>query len=174
MLRQLAFAIALGATLAWSGLASATDDPWRYCRAVKTIDAVDARYVGEMVPARLVAAMRGTFGFGGEMPDEQVRAGTQWRCMGGAVWACYVGANLPCGATVDLRRVPSEGSLDWCRKEPEADSLPAVVTGRATAYTWRCRGGRPVVIRQVWRADARGFHVGIWRRVQAPAPGNVK
>ena len=55
-----------------------------------------------------------------------------YRCMGGSVWVCNHGANIPC-AKGDTRRVlPSV--TDYCNENPNQDFVPTVVTGHRQHY----------------------------------------
>ena len=63
-----------------------------------------------------------------------------YRCMGGSVWVCNHGANIPC-AKGDTRRVlPSV--TDYCNENPNQDFVPMVVTGHGTIHSWECVGGQ--------------------------------
>src|SRR5262249_1040186 len=82
-------------------------DPFAYCAAVGNVDAPDARYTGPPLPPSIVQGLRRAFGAPASAPNEAFTHGTFWRCMDGSVWACTVGANLPCQARADTSRVPS-------------------------------------------------------------------
>lgn len=144
-------------------------DPFAYCAALGTVDAPDARYTGRPVPASIAAGLRRAFGAPADAPIEAFERGTSWRCMHGKVYACNVGANLPCQAKADTRRAPAQAIAEFCRANPAADVVPAVVTGRETVYSWRCVGGAPEIARQVDTPDARGFLSRIWYEI-SPAP----
>lgn len=146
----------------------AAKDPFAYCAAVGTIDAPDGRYTGEKVPEGLIASMRKVFGFANFMPADEIARGTSWRCMDGKLYACYVGANLPCAAKANADRTPAPALVEYCQREAGADIIPAVVTGRETIYVWRCRNGAPEIVREVASADARGFLSNIWREIPPP------
>jgi hypothetical protein len=143
---------------------SATD-PFAYCASVGTIDAPDARYKGAKVPESLMAGMRTVMGFASFMPADEIARGTSWRCMEGKVYACYSGANLPCAAKADETRAPAPALETFCKREADADMIPAVVTGRETVYAWRCRDRVPEIVREVTRADERGFLSNIWHEI---------
>jgi hypothetical protein len=72
-----------------------------------------------------------------------------WRCMDGDVWGCTVGANLPCREKADLSETPTQTMEEFCQANPNADGIPAAVTGRATVYSWKCDGETPTVIEQM-------------------------
>ena len=143
-------------------------DPFGYCAAVGTIDAPDARYAGPAVPAAIAEGLRRAFGAPPDAPVEVFTRGTSWRCMGGKVYACTVGANLPCDAKADTSREPSAPITDFCREHLSADVVPMVVTGRATVYEWRCEGSAPAIARQVTRPDPRGYLANIWHEIPPP------
>jgi hypothetical protein len=51
---------------------------------------------------------------------------------------------------------------NFCQDKPQAEVIPAVVTGRATVYEWKCTNGVPEIMRQFDQPDARGFLSHIW------------
>lgn len=144
------------------------DDPFAYCAAVRDMDAPDARYIGAAVPSAIVQGIRAATGASPDAPAALFERNTSWRCMDGAVYACTVGANLPCWAKADTSRLPSPTMQSYCLEHPDAAFIPAAVTGRETIYAWRCGGREPVVDRQVTEVDARGFPANIWYRLPAP------
>jgi hypothetical protein len=86
-----------------------------------------------------------------------------YRCMGGSVWVCNHGANIPC-AKGDTRRVlPSV--TDYCNENPNQDFVPMVVTGHGTIHSWECVGGR-ARIKESEEVDRRGFIANQWQLLQ--------
>ena len=140
-------------------------DPFHYCRAVGTIDQPDARWAGPKVPNVLVAGMRRE-GLLGDVPQQHAERGLFWRCMDGGVQVCFVGVNTPCWARADTSRIPSVGMIDFCKANPDSDSIPAVATGRTTIYAWRCTGGEPRIARTFMEPDAQGFPSAFWHPLQ--------
>jgi len=145
-------------------------DPFLYCAAVGTIDAPDARYVGPAVPGPVIKGLRKLAGIADDAPDDVVAAGTVWRCKDGHVWACFVGANLPC-SKANTSATPQSEMIVFCKKAPTARSIPAAVTGHETIYDWRCVDGTPRVVGQRFTTDAQGFVSDFW--YELPAPGVV-
>ncbi len=146
-----------------AGQSTATfTDPFAYCAAVGTIDAPDARYTGEQPPTAVIAGIRRAFDAPADTPDEVYRNGVFWRCAEGQVKGCFVGANLPCEAKADLSETPNEGTVAFCKENPNAEVAPAAATGRATVFAWRCANGAPVKGEQVAQADAQGFIADFW------------
>ncbi len=143
-------------------------DPFAYCAAVDDVDAPDGRYVGPGVPGPIVDGLRKALGFPGNLPQDLVERAVFWRCMGGSVWACFVGANLPCTVKADPSPVPSQAMKDFCRAESVGEGIPAYITGRATIYEWRCDDGEPKIVRRLDEADGRGFLSAIWYKIDAP------
>lgn len=141
-------------------------NPFAYCAAVGTIDAPDARYTGEKMPVAIAQGLKQAFGAPESAPLEPFLKNSYWRCMNGKVYACTVGANLPCMTKADLSRTPTQPMEAFCQQSPAADVIPAVVTGRATVYLWRCVDGKPEIVRQVSTPDARGFLSNIWYEIQ--------
>ena len=144
-------------------------DPFAYCAAVGTIDEPNSRYAGPKVPELVARGLMKAFGAPAAAPVEPFLHNTFWRCMGGVVYACTVGANLPCQERADVSRAPTESMVNFCRNNPQAEVIPAVVTGRTTVYEWTCTNGRPEVARQFAHPDARGFLSNIWYAI-SPAP----
>lgn len=142
-------------------------DPFAYCAAINTIDRPDARYKGpnspELVAKGLQAAMNVP-----DTPLEILQNGLTWRCMGGKVYACFVGANLPCEEKADTSRTPSQEMKEFCAQNQSSDFIPAAVTGRATVYEWRCANGTPEIVKQVFQVDAQGFLADFWYPISRP------
>ena len=141
------------------------EDPFAYCAAVGTVDAPDERYVGPEVPDAIVKSLKKKLGMSDEAPDEWVAKGTVWRCMDGKVWACFVGANMPCRAKANTSQTPTSEMVDFCKEHPNANVIPAAVTGRETVYEWRCENGAPKIVKQVFKPDARGFISDFWYEI---------
>ncbi len=54
---------------------------------------------------------------------------------------------------------------DFCEANPNADVIPAVVTGRETVYEWRCTDGFPRIVKQLFAPDAQGFISNFWYEI---------
>ncbi len=143
-------------------------DPFSYCAAVGTIDSPDGRYVGPPVPQAIAQGLRAAFGLPATAPLDPFYRGTFWRCMNGKVYACNVGANLPCEEKANTSRAPSPAMVQYCQENPNSDFIPAYVTGRATVYTWRCAAGVAQIARQVTEPDGRGFLKLFWHEIAKP------
>jgi len=150
-----------------SGQPATFTDPSAYCAAVGTIDAPDSRYTGPNVPEAVAQGLKKAFGAPAAAPLEPFLHHSFWRCMNGIVYACTVGANLPCQERADISRKPTESMTDFCRNHPQAKVIPAVVTGRATVYEWTCANDIPEVVRQFTQPDARGFLSNIWYAISS-------
>lgn len=137
-------------------------DPFAYCAAVGTADKPGYPYVGEKMPEAIALGLQKAFGITDPDVREPFLKNSFWRCMGGKVYACTVGANLPCQEKADTSRLPSRAVAEFCDANPNADVVPAYVTGRATVYQWRCTGGQPAIVRQLTEPDARGYLSNIW------------
>lgn len=142
-------------------------DPFAYCAAVETTDAPDNRYVGEKVPESIARGLQRAFGAPADAPLEPFLRSSFWRCGGGKVYACTDGANLPCQTKADLGRQPTAGVVQFCQQNNDAANIPAVATGRATVYQWRCAATAPEIVRQLVEPDERGFLANIWLRALA-------
>jgi hypothetical protein len=141
-------------------------DPFAYCAAVGTIDARDDRYIGPKMPDAVVRGLKEAMGVPADAPDAPFFRTSFWRCMNGKVYACTIGANLPCQEKADTSRAPSEAVSRFCRQNPGADVVPMVVTGRATVFEWRCDGPKPAIVRQLAHPDAQGYLAGIWYEIE--------
>jgi hypothetical protein len=142
-------------------------DPFAYCAAVGTVESPDARYTGPEVPESLAEGLRVALNTP-DTPLEVYQRGTFWRCVDGQVYACMVGANIPCTTKADLSQEPTQPMADFCQANPGSDFIPAVVTGRATVYAWRCDGTTPVAAEQVLTVDAQGFLAEYWHALPSP------
>ncbi len=153
--------------------ATATDDaatftdPFAYCAAVGTLDTPDERYVGAEVPASVLDALQIALGTPADAPDG-LSDGVFWRCMAGQLYACAVGANLPCTEPANTDETPSQAEVDFCAADPDAEFIPAYVTGHNTIYQWRCSEGAPAIAQQVFQVDEQGFIADIWYPLTAP------
>ena len=139
-------------------------DPFAYCAAAGTVDAPGADYVGPQVPESVAQGLQQALN-APDTPIEVLENGSFWRCMDGSVYACFVGANLPCEAKANTDRTPTQEEIDYCQQNPNSDSIPVVVTGRETVYEWRCLDGAPDIVRQLTEPDAQGFFSDIWYKI---------
>ncbi len=142
--------------------AKSFSDPFAYCAAVGTIDAPDARYTGAKVPDSIAKALQKATGAAPDAPLTIFVQNSYWRCMDGKVYGCFGGANLPCTAKADTNRTPTAEEKDFCKANPNADVVPAVVAGRETVYEWQCKNGAPEIVKQLATPDARGFLSQFW------------
>ncbi|MBI4674705.1 MAG: hypothetical protein HY741_23925 [Chloroflexi bacterium] len=145
--------------------ASSFTDPFAYCSAVGTIDTPDVRYTGPNKPDAVVRGLMKAMGLAPDAPTEPFMQATFWRCMSSKVYACTVGANIPCQEKADLSKTPSAAMNDYCKANPASDFIPAYVTGRATVYEWKCVSGKPEAGKQLFKADARGFIADFWYEI---------
>jgi hypothetical protein len=142
-------------------------DPFAYCAAVGTVDAPDERYSGEELPVVILEGVREALN-ATDVDLEVFEIGTVWRCMDGQVYACNVGANLPCLAKADESSEPTQPMADFCQENADSDFIPAVVTGRSTVYNWACDGTEPVVVDQFTEVDSQGFLEFVWYELTPP------
>jgi hypothetical protein len=140
-------------------------DPFAYCKAVGTVDSPDSRYVGPKMPEAIVLGVRKAFGAPADAGLDVFERGTYWRCMDGKVYACNVGANLPCTEKADTSREPNEGMKEWCESNPDSEFIPAYASGRSTVYEWRCTGGEPTIVKEINKPDATGYISNIWYEI---------
>lgn len=159
----LLFIVAILASCGTAAPASYTD-PFDYCAAVGAIDAPDATYTGPDMPETVVQGLQTALN-APDIPLSVLEGGSTWRCMNGDVYACFVGANLPCDAKANTDRTPTQEEIDFCQQNPNSDVIPAVVTGRETVFEWRCRDGATEIVKQVFQPDAQGFLSEIWYQI---------
>ena len=96
------------------------------------------------------------------MPQDVFSQGTSWRCMDKQVYACFVGANLPCDSKANTSQEPNQAMNEYCQANPNVDFIPAAATGHDTIYAWACKNGTAVTGQQVFHVDARGYISEIW------------
>jgi putative hemolysin len=119
-----------------------TADPFAYCATVGTENMpTDETVNGKLLDA-IVQGMIDQDIVSADAPAA-IQQAALWRCMDGNVWACTVGANLPCGEKADLSERPTQAMKEFCQANPNADVIPAAATGRATVYSWKCDPKRP-------------------------------
>jgi len=133
-------------------------DPFEFCKAATNVDPTgpdgemnDPRYVGSKVPS----AVSKTF-------DSNNVA---WRCMGGQVYGCYMGASgRACQRWKTAKPSPTRSIRDWCAGHPDA-FVPNAAND--TSSSWLCRGTVPVIDSSVKqpRLDERGYYVEAWKRI---------
>jgi hypothetical protein len=145
-----------------------TTDPYAYCQKIQNVDTPGPQYTGPKMPQSLALALKKASGAAEDAPLEMFIQASSWRCMDGKVYACFVGANLPCSAKANLDQTPTSAETDFCQANPQSDFIPAVVTGRETVFEWRCKNGKPETSRQLVQVDARGFIANIWYALPAP------
>lgn len=115
------------------------------------------------IDASLVGAARKAFGLSADAPADWVAASTVARCMGGAVWLCNAGANIPCGKADANRSNP--GADAFCRQNPGAQGVPMSAIGHAAIYAYACDGTKARVTKKFGAVDARGFVADSWKRL---------
>jgi len=92
-----------------------------------------------------------------------VKTGAFYRCSGGRLLVCAVGANLWCGmADTDTR--PAR-VVAYCRRNPDAALAPMAVTGHATIHAWRCANGAPQIEPKSTAVDSDGYIADNWREL---------
>ncbi|MFH1485139.1 MAG: hypothetical protein ABIH46_03625 [Chloroflexota bacterium] len=133
------------------------NDPFAYCAACGTIDQPDSRYTGPSITAVAKGSILRVWP---SFWEHTIR----WRCMDGRVLVCDIGANNPCWK-VDTSREPNQGMAQYCQHNPEANFIPAVITGHSTIYRWACQRGLPVIVGQIFTVDSRGFASELWHEI---------
>jgi hypothetical protein len=142
------------------------DDPFTYCAAIGTIDTPNEQYTGPKMPDSIVEGMLKQGIVSSDAPLE-FQKNAVWRCMDHSVWVCHFGANLPCLEKADTSKVATSAMEDFCKASPTAESIPAVVTGRATVFEWKCNAGKPEIVRQVFQVDHQGYLANFWYKLSS-------
>jgi hypothetical protein len=149
--------------------AGSYSDPFAYCAAVGTADTPDVRYTGPRMPDAVAQGLKKASGASADAPIEMFTTGAYWRCMDGKVYACTVGANLPCDSKANTDKTPTQPEIDYSQANP-SDFIPAYITGHDTIYIWRCKAGKAEIDSQGFHVDKQGYIVEIWYAI--PAPGH--
>jgi hypothetical protein len=145
-------------------------DPFAYCAEVGTADSPARPYVGPRIPDEIITGFKVAAGLESSTePMEVLRQTTVWRCMGGKVYACNFGANLPCDSKADTSGEPTSDMTRYCQANPDAAFVPMSATGHATIYSWHCVGQQAATLAQIDEADAAGFLRRIWYQI-TPSP----
>lgn len=137
-------------------------DPFAYCASVQNADTLDSAYTGSKMPDTIVKGLKKASGASSDAPDEMFTRGGFWRCMDGKVYACFVGANLPCESKANTDKTPTNADQDFCKANPSTDFIPAAVSGHDTIYAWACKDGKAEIAKQVFQVDKRGYIAEIW------------
>jgi hypothetical protein len=109
------------------------------------------------LPSRLVGPAALALGVDAKM----LKSGASFRCSGGKLLVCAVGANLWCGKA-DTNAKP-RSVIVYCRRNPSAALAPMAVTGHATIYSWRCERGVPKIAATPRAVDSDGYLADNWR-----------
>lgn len=131
----------------------AGEAPRAYCARVGNDDATHP------VPRSLAPAIQKLFNVTGKYAIQT----TQYRCAGGRVLLCNIGANLPCSKANTATELP--GATAWCKENPNADFIPMAATGHDTIYQWSCVNGVAKAGKAIGEVDARGFFVEYWKQL---------
>jgi hypothetical protein len=139
-----------------------SNDPFAYCSAAGTVanPKTEGHWAGPDVPQVIADKLAQILSAPG---GGALLATTVWRCDGGKVLACTVGANLNCGPA-NTNRDPTSAMVAWCA-DPSHTDMPASVSGHETIYAGTCQDGTPAIVRQFWTADARGFVKELWYEI---------
>ncbi len=144
-------------------------DPFAYCAAIGTIDQPEVSFGtanNPGVPEVIARGLKQASQAPDDAPLEPFQQNAYWRCMDGKVYACFVGANIPCWSQADVSQTPNEAMVAYCQENAQAEFIPAAVTGHETVYEWRCTDGSPTIVRQVLEVDEQGYPVNFWYEIQ--------
>lgn len=119
-----------------------------------------------------IRAFRKLFPEARDVPSDQMLASeAKFRCMNGTIYACFIGANLPCSKINTDTRNP--GADAFCKDNPGADSVPMAASGHDTLYSYRCRKGHAETVGKLFDLDRRGFAKSLWAPIAA-APASAE
>ena len=119
-------------------------DLFAYCSAVGTLDFVDRRYTGPVVPPVVTEALG--------IPQSTSQDRVHWRCSEGRVLACTSYGWPACDTTPTAAEM-----LDFCKLNPD---IPRLL---APNGTWSCEKGKPKLPADAsWPVDQRGFFPKAW------------
>lgn len=144
--------------LAPVNLHAANTDVAAWCARIRYDDTL--RPYNALLRAALIKSYSRLFPGATSPSEAELKDGANIRCMNGRLLACFVGANLPCGKMNIARE--NQGADEYCRTKPDADVVPAFAAGHDTIYSYRCAAGRPMIVRQTFALDARGFAARLW------------
>lgn len=103
--------------------------------------------------AALAAVARPAIGRLFDVNGPYVLKSNYYRCAGGAVLVCWVGAKLLYGKANTSKTLPA---AQWCATHANSDFIPMYVTGHDTLYSRRGAGGKAAAGAPVGKLDARG------------------
>jgi len=138
-------------------------DPFSFCRAVKSADSSgegsvqDRRYQGLDLPRKVLSTLRTQYP---RMDENGV-----WRCMGGKVYACYLGASGRACMKTRIVRKPTAVVRGYCAQYPNTDVPNAA---NDTFAEWICRGTKPILDTRCPQPalDPRGYLKSSWLEVR--------
>jgi hypothetical protein len=136
-------------------------DLFDYCAATGTADYIDPHvFAGEFPYAKARAASQIGPGF-----DYLKEHNFLWRCFKGTVMSCVWTNQEICGR-VDISRVPTKATSDFCRRSADTQFIPLAVTGhQPTMYAWGCRQGVATITQQLTTPDEQGYPPEEWKRL---------
>ena len=70
-----------------------------------------------------------------------------------------------CQDKANTSKQPTAAMQQFCAAQPDADVIPAAVTGHNTVYAWRCAKDIPIIIQQVAQVDTQGYLANIWYEI---------
>jgi len=141
-----------------------TDDPFKYCAAIGTIDVPDGRYTGKKTPDAIVDSLVNQGIVSNDAPN-QFKHNFVWRCMNYKVWACMYGANIPCPDKANTSKEPTSAMVEYCKENPSKEIIPAYIAGKTTIFQWSCSKGKPSIAKKIHHIDQEGFIKEYWYEI---------
>lgn len=142
-------------------------DPFVYCVAIGQIDTPDNRYTGPKMSDAIFYGYLKAAGLDPSMNfPSTFKQMTIWRCMENKVYACNIGANIPCSSKANTEKTPTQVMLDYCMQFPDSPVIPMSITGHSTIYSWYCIQDTPGILNQIDTVDAAGYQSNNWVLVE--------
>jgi len=86
--------------------------------------------------------------------------------MGFKILCCLQGhASIVGKSNQDM--APTKSMREFCAGQPNAEVIPLSVIGHdhPMIYDWSCKGKKPVIARQIFTVDARGYPAELWKEI---------
>lgn len=145
-----------------SARAAPEQNLYKLCRQAKNDDMI--RPYSHHLYDGTVKAFKKLFPDAKSAPTEaELQTQANYRCMGGKILVCFVGANLPCAKMNASRDNP--GADEYCKVNPNDDIVPAAASGHDALYSYKCQNGKAVIASNPWKLDKRGFATELWTEV---------
>jgi|GEM_PF-5177800 len=136
-------------------------DPFEYCRTMVNANGGegginDNRYTGKEPPDAVVNAMM-------EALHTKSGGSYTWRCMGGEVYGCSLGASGRACRIAETSEQQISAIAQFCATNPDSTFVPNAVN--YSASDWSCNGNVPVIVTS-YLVDENGYIKDNWVKVE--------